>query len=199
MAKKKQKKIIKTLFICLVILSVVFLRYFYVKSTKSKKTNAVIATKYIDIAALDNQKISKVHFKEKDFVKKQDLLLEFDITDIKTKIKHIKTKIDYENEKLTLLKFEEEKSLETYLNSKKDEKTDIKVVHSNLKKLEKKQLLFKIQKAKIDMFIAELARVKNEKRKAFIYSPIDGQIVENFTYIGKTTFEKEKLLSISDE
>ncbi|KKM57502.1 hypothetical protein LCGC14_1550690, partial [marine sediment metagenome] len=29
--------------------------------------------------------------------------------------------------------------------------------------------------------------------------PIDGQIVENFTYIGKTTFEKEKLLSISDQ
>ncbi|HEU64508.1 MAG TPA: efflux RND transporter periplasmic adaptor subunit [Chlamydiae bacterium] len=199
MAKKNKKKIVKTLFICLIILSLAFLRYFYVKSTKPKKMNEVISTKYIDIAALDNQKISKIHFKEKDFVKKQDLLLEFDITEIRTKIKHIKTKIDYENEKLNLLKFEEEKALETYLNSKKDDKFDIKEVHSNLKKLEKTQLLFKIQKAKIDMFIAELARVKNEKKKAFIYSPIDGQIVENFTYIGKTTFEKEKLLSISDQ
>ncbi|NGX44176.1 MAG: hypothetical protein K1060chlam3_00341, partial [Candidatus Anoxychlamydiales bacterium] len=80
MAKKKQKKIVKSLFIFLIILSVVFLRYFYVKSPKSKKMPEVISTKYIDIAALDNQKISKVHFKEKDFVKKQDLLLEFDIT-----------------------------------------------------------------------------------------------------------------------
>ena len=39
----------------------------------------------------------------------------------------------------------------------------------------------------------------NEKKKSFIYSPIDGQIVKNFSYIGKNTYAKEKLLSISED
>lgn len=199
MAIKKQKKTIKILLIVFVISSIIFLRYFYVKSIRPKKMARAISTKYIDISALENQKISKVHFNEKDFIKKQDLLIEFDVTDIKAKIHHIKSKIDYENEKATLLKFEEDRALETYLNSKKDDKFDPKDVNFNLKQLEKKQVLFNIQKAKIEMLKSELAVFKNEKKKAFIYSPIDGQIVKNFSYIGKNTYAKEKLLSISEE
>ncbi len=193
MALKKQKKIIKILFIFFVLLSLVSLRFFQIKSIKSKKDSN------IDIRALATQKISKIYFKENDFVKKQDLLLEFDRTGIEMKIKHIKAKIDYEKEKLALLKFKEEKALEAYLNSKKDGKFDLKEVNSNLKTLEESQLLFKIQKAKVDLLLSELDLVKNEKKKSFVYSPIDGQIVKNFAYIGKVTFEKEKLLSISDE
>lgn len=199
MATKKQKKIIKIFFIFFILSSLAALRYFYVKSAKTQKIYGSISSKNIDISALDSQKISKIFFKEKDIIKKNDLLIEFDLSDIKAKIQHIKTKIDYENEKLTLLKFEEENSLEKYLNSKKEDIVDVKKVNSNLKKLEKNQLLYKVQKAKIDLLQSELSQVKNEKKKAFIYSPVDGQILENFAYIGKTTYPKEKLLLISDE
>ncbi|NGX34357.1 MAG: hypothetical protein K1060chlam1_00709 [Candidatus Anoxychlamydiales bacterium] len=199
MATKKQKKIIKTFFIFLIISSLVALRYFYVKSSKPQKIYGSISSKNIDIKALDSQKISKIYFKEKDIIKKNDVLIEFDLSDIKAKIQHIKAKIGYENEKLTLLKFEEESTLEKYLNSKKDDIVDVKEVNSNLKKLEKNQLLYKLQKAKIDLLQSELSQVKNEKKKAFIYSPVDGQILENFVYVGKPTYPKEKLLSISDE
>lgn len=199
MKNKKQKKIIKTFFICLVISSLIALRFFYVKSIKSKKIYGNISTKCIDICALDNKKVIKSYFKEKDYIQKGDLLAEFDLTDINLKIKQIKTKINYEKEKETLLKFKEGNALEIYLNSKKDVTNDIKDINANLKKLEETQLLHKIQKSKIQMLEAQLLPAKQEKKKSFVYSPINGQITDAHAYSGKLLQAKEKLFSISNE
>lgn len=199
---KKNHKVFKALLICFVIVAIIGLRYIYLKSGPLKPTAKALAgtitTKYIDVFSQNNSKIKTVFVKENDFVKKGDKLTQLDSSIIDAKINQNKAKTAYEKAKANFFKFNEEKALEEYLNAKKDTSLDIKETNDKLSHLEKMQLLYKIEKAKIDFLDSENAYLKETKQKCTIFSPKDGQIVDIDVFQDKYVDLKEKLFTIAD-
>ncbi|NGX62851.1 MAG: hypothetical protein KR126chlam6_00253 [Candidatus Anoxychlamydiales bacterium] len=196
--KKKQKTKINSFIIIFILAALVGARYLYIKTAKESNFYGAIKTKSVDILAPKSQKIVKVYVIEKDFVKKGDLLAELDKSAIDGKIKQVKTKITYEKEMANLLKFKEERAFQEYINVKKDEAIELKDITVKLKTLEENQLLYKIQKAKIETFEAKLELLRSESQKSYIYSPISGQVTHLFANNGDLFFSKQKLFSIND-
>lgn len=200
--KTRNHKFFKAVLVCFVILTLIGLRYFYLKSGSLRPTTRAISgtinTKNMDILSQNKAKIKKIYVKKNAFVKEGDKLIDLDTSIIDAKINRIKSKIAYEKEKANYFKLNEEKALEEYLNAKKDTSLGIKETNGKLSHLEKSQLLYKIEKAKIDLLDTENAYLKEKKRKCTIFSPKNGQIVDVSVYQDKFINTKEKLFTISD-
>lgn len=200
--KRKNHKFFKAVLVCFVILSLIGLRYFYLKSGSLRPTSRAISgticTKSMDLLSQNKAKIKKIYVKQNDVVRKGDKLADLDTSIIDAKINRVKAKIAYEKEKANYFKLNEEKSLEEYLNAKKDSSLDIKETNGKLSHLEKSQLLYKIEKSKIDLLDTENAYLKVKKQKSAIFSPKNGQIVDINVFQDKFINTKEKLFTISD-
>jgi multidrug resistance efflux pump len=167
----------------------------YVKKTNPKILDGIVVTKQIDIFSITPAKIEKLLIKENDFVKKDQLLVDFDSSILDTKIKEIQAKIDYESTKENLLKFKEEKALEEYLNCKKEQMQDLE--NDKLKLLEAIQQEHRLQKAKIESLKAKIPCLEKERQNLSIHSPCDGQIKDISVYINQNIQPSNKLFIIS--
>ncbi len=191
------KKIIKFFILFFLIFILISTPFLFIKKINNKSIYGHIVTKEIDVFSLESAKIQKILVHDNDFVKKNDLLIQFDTNIIDNKIKQIQACIDCEKTKENLLKFKEEKILEEYLNYKKD-KNDLKDINTKLKVLESVQLLHNILLKKIAKLQADLSFYNEKKNNLFIYSPCNGLIQNLNININQNIRCNDKLLTIAD-
>lgn len=194
----KRKKIISFFSIFIIIFILIITRHFYFKKIYQHPITGTICSKEVEIYSLESGKIQKIFFDENDLIKKNDLLIQFDSSLIDKKINQIQATIEYEKTKQNLLKFDEEKILEEYLNCKKDNNNDQKGINSKLKILESLQLQRTIQQKKICKLETELYFQEERKKNLSIYSPCNGRIQNITVNTDQNIRSKDKLLTISD-
>jgi len=199
MKTRRQKKIVKTISIFFILIILIGSRYWYIKTVNhNQDLFGNVSTKNSDVFSIEMGTVKEVFVKENDFVQKDRLLVRIDCGLIDAKIKKIQTSLNYEKQRANLCKFKEEKTLEEYLNLKKDKTVEGKEINSKLKLLEEMQLLFKIQNAKIDMLVSEISYLKERKQKLSIKAPCSGRVTKLYATEGGVFSTKDKLLSIAD-
>jgi len=196
---KNSIKTIKFALLIVVVISFVFARVWVIYFFKKENISGKVVFKEINIYPEKEGKVINLNCKENDIVNKDDLLVEIDISDIKAKISRLKKEIDLEKANINLAKNDEKKKLEEYLNCKKDDGQNEKVLNEKLKSLEELQLKNKINKAKIEFLISKLSQLEIEEKKAFIYSPCAGKVLDVQTIKGQNLIKKQKLFTILDE
>ncbi|MBN2479777.1 MAG: efflux RND transporter periplasmic adaptor subunit [Parachlamydiales bacterium] len=195
---RKHRKIIKGIFLFLLLVSLVGLRFWYIKSVDSPKMIGSIYAEKKQVLSQVSGIVDKVFVNENDFVKPKDKIASVDTELLELKVKEIDAKINYTTKQKNLIKMQEDRALEEYITSKKDTEPDQKSFKDKLKNLEEKQHQAKIVDAKIEMYKSEKELIEKQIERKYIFSSFSGQISDINIEIGKPIYKSDYICSIKD-
>ncbi|NGX56531.1 MAG: hypothetical protein K1060chlam5_00774 [Candidatus Anoxychlamydiales bacterium] len=193
----KKSKIIKIFLVIFILFTFSVFRYFYVKNI-SKKFYGFINFSKMNISSIQDSFIDKMYIKNKDIVKKGDILFEYNTDLLEAKKKTLLAKLNLINEKKSLVKYKEQKAMDEYLNIKKDSNSTYDI-NLKLQELEEKQLEHNILLANENELKEEINLLNIQIQNKYFKSPMSGKIVSLYLSEKKYVRINDLILSIIDE
>lgn len=196
---KKKRIIIPVLIILLAAAAAV---YWYIGQLGYVSTDdAFIDGNKLSVSSKILGRITNLAVDESDTVKKGQLLVQLDSTDLKAQESRAKAMLALDNESVTLAKVNVEKAEDDFNRAQRQYKDNIipkeQFDHAQ-KALEAAKATYNIAITKIGTAQAQLKVIKTELQNTQIYSPMDGVVAKRWVLTGDVVSPGQPIFTIYD-
>lgn len=196
----KKKKILIPFFIILIFVAAAI--YWYIGQLAYVTTDdAFIDGNKLSVSAKMLGRITDLNVDEADSVKKGQLLVQLDSTDLIAKAQQAKAMLELDKESVKLAQVNLEKAQEDYSRAERQYKDKIipKEQFDHMEKaLESAKAQFNISKIKIGTAQAQLNVIETQLSNTKIYSPMNGVVAKRWSLIGDVVAPGQPIFTIYD-
>ena len=197
----KKKKVIIPL--ALLVLAMVAVVYWYIGTLQYAATDdAFIDANRMSISSKILGRIVRLNTDEGDSVKKGQLLVKLDSTDILAQINQARTSLDLSKESINLAKVNVEKAQQDFDRAQRQFKDNIipkeQYDHSQ-KALEAAKAEYSISQSRVPTVEAQLNVLKTQYENTSIFSPMDGVVAKRWVLTGDVVQAGQPILTIYDK